>query len=521
MIEHWLKRYTSATDSLLHPAAIADIPMVQIDSNQRHRIPTAILLWYLRRAVQLTVAVQTHVQSLLLEAGQRGHGFDGVINGKPVWAYVYQFLFVRAYSVLPTKLHPTTFMSVNLAGYMGAVVKLAYQVQVLGHPVEEVIRQRQAHQNFQWVLKHLDSENRTDLSMSDLMKSINQMPLPKLSPADVNLSHQFAVHSKIPKQHRTLLHTAVMNNHSVLIKQLLKHPQATLKQDYWARTALHIAEIFSLTEIAEALKIHFTSQTDIQDGFGRTSDGIRRWKDTLHQSAIEPANGIPASGWSDHRIESKGSVQEIDEINYQDCSMNHLIQAYISCLKPVIIRGCPDIQTLRQRWTKAFIEHNYGSLNVEVGDIPYGSSLGRCSQIMSLSDHLGDGSSYAFCQLNPKEHGSLINGLPIPSLFSRFPVVQQQFYHGLAGTGAPMHMHVDAWNALVHGTKRWRISPPFQGVYSATPVQQHSEGPQHHTMEFTQSAGDIVYIPKYWAHEVYNLQENIGYATEFLNPYSV
>lgn len=172
MIEQWLHRYGSSPQGLLNPQALLDIPIVNAAMEQPHRIPTAILLWYLRRTVPISLAVQSQVQSLLLEAGRRGHSFDGLINGKPLWAYVYQFRFVRVYSVLPQRSHPTAFMTVNLSGYLGTVIKLAYQVQVLNISIEDVIQQRQAHQNFQFVLNNLSSDNRSQLSIPDLMNAI-------------------------------------------------------------------------------------------------------------------------------------------------------------------------------------------------------------------------------------------------------------------------------------------------------------------------------------------------------------
>lgn len=35
-----------------------------------------------------------------------------------------------------------------------------------------------------------------------------------------------------------------------------------------------------------------------------------------------------------------------------------------------------------------------------------------------------------------------------------------QFYLGPAGSGAPMHFHRGAWNALIHGRKHWLVQPP-------------------------------------------------------------
>ena len=84
-----------------------------------------------------------------------------------------------------------------------------------------------------------------------------------------------------------------------------------------------------------------------------------------------------------------------------------------------------------------------------------------------------------------------------------------------------MHYHVDAWNALAHGKKRWFLYPPMEGMYSAKPISYWMEQGYKHAkpLEFVQDAGDIVYIPRYWSHAVFNLQESVGVAVEFAHPY--
>ena len=51
-----------------------------------------------------------------------------------------------------------------------------------------------------------------------------------------------------------------------------------------------------------------------------------------------------------------------------------------------------------------------------------------------------------------------------------------QWYIGPAGSGAPMHFHGDAWNALAHGRKLWLLLPPAEALYSAEPISTWLEG---------------------------------------------
>ena len=61
-----------------------------------------------------------------------------------------------------------------------------------------------------------------------------------------------------------------------------------------------------------------------------------------------------------------------------------------------------------------------------------------------------------------------------------------QWYIGPAGSGAPMHFHGDAWNALAHGRKRWLLLPPAEALYSAQPISTWLEDALKH---FEDAAG--------------------------------
>jgi len=142
-----------------------------------------------------------------------------------------------------------------------------------------------------------------------------------------------------------------------------------------------------------------------------------------------------------------------------------------------------------------------------------------------------------------------------------FPLHAAQFFLGPAGSGAPWHFHSDAFNALAHGTKRWFVTPPGsdQNSFSkgdgicrqlmiitiyghitldSTPSPGNSfskfkvpaaewirqrEGAtgkpvplgQDPVLECHQQAGDLIFIPRDWAHSTINLQESVGIAAEF------
>ena len=262
----------------------------------------------------------------------------------------------------------------------------------------------------------------------------------------------------------------------------------------------------------------------VKDGFGRTIAEVKKWKTTRVSSSSRNEGRDEYGGWNPHTEKDLYTTRcDIDIVDGSTLSWESFVKDYASCLKPVLIRGGAYSQVLQKKWNRKRFIQNFHSLKVDAGDIPYGRTLGRVSRTASIQQHYKSTKDYIFCQLQPDKHRSLLGDIPKHPLFDRFPSIQTQFYLGKAKMGAPMHMHIDAWNILVYGQKRWFIMPPFQGYYSAQPIMEwfEAEYPKIHVLECMQEAGDILYIPKYWSHAVLNTRESIGCAREFLNPYAV
>ena len=77
-----------------------------------------------------------------------------------------------------------------------------------------------------------------------------------------------------------------------------------------------------------------------------------------------------------------------------------------------------------------------------------------------------------------------------------------------------------AWNALVYGRKQWYLLPPPHAVYSIDHplawVKDSLPSLSAHVLECVQEQGDVIYVPELWGHGVVNLEESIGFASEFL-----
>jgi hypothetical protein len=96
-----------------------------------------------------------------------------------------------------------------------------------------------------------------------------------------------------------------------------------------------------------------------------------------------------------------------------------------------------------------------------------------------------------------------------------------EFSIGPAGSGSHPHVHAGAWNALVHGRKRWILWAPsvlkehavnvsMPALEFFTEILPKMSERSEQLYEFIQEAGEIVYIPDHWGHAVLNLEPSVG-----------
>lgn len=100
------------------------------------------------------------------------------------------------------------------------------------------------------------------------------------------------------------------------------------------------------------------------------------------------------------------------------------------------------------------------------------------------------------------------------------------YYLGGRDSGAPFHIHSDAINMLISGTKKWWVVTPGSAVWSRRHIREYAEerkgGPWRgdgagkdsmdfaygdRPMECVQRAGDMVYVPGDWGHAAMNLED--------------
>lgn len=517
-IVKWVNAIQMDSQFVWTSAAINTIPVVKTDP----RIPTALMLFYLRRQVPISVEWQQRFVELMTAAFKSGHVATGIINRKPVWFYILQHRWAQLYPLLRLPAQPILAGSIQLAGFFGALVKSALNVQVNQQSVADVVKFRQAHHDFRSILYKLSQNSTSQVSIALLMDAINDEPFPPLREIDIRTPYQIGIHPKLPKLGRFLIHEAILNGHKNLFQAIYAHhPKALMQKDNWSRTPLHLMAVLNQMDEASSLSVSEMIQ-NMKDGFGRTAADIQTWKESLVQTASPASLSSDNGGWDSSLLERhRGSKQEIDIVDYSELPWAQFQKQYAACGKPVLIRGVPNVEVLKRKWTRASFERRFAKLPVEIGDIPYAKSLGREGRITSFEQYRESTGNYAFVQLHPKQHAELLNDIPQLGYLSKLVGVHTQFYQGVAGTGAPMHLHIDAWNCLVYGEKRWFLMPPFKGVYSALTAMEwvDSQLSSISAIECVQKEGDVLYVPKYWSHAVLNTKESIGIAREFINPY--
>ena len=107
------------------------------------------------------------------------------------------------------------------------------------------------------------------------------------------------------------------------------------------------------------------------------------------------------------------------------------------------------------------------------------------------------------------------------------PLQAHQLALGPAGSGSPLHFHEDAVNALIYGLKAWDLLPPARTAFSIAPpwcpAAEAAGGGVAHAgcrpppaggVRCVQVPGDLMYVPRRWAHSTVNLADGVAIAVE-------
>lgn len=212
--------------------------------------------------------------------------------------------------------------------------------------------------------------------------------------------------------------------------------------------------------------------------------------------------------------------------------------------EPILMRGVlkhydPELVS---GWNIKQFVGDHGHVMVTVGAVPYAAAFDLKSSKMTLREYyeryMLDSDSpplYVFdhdADVNRRGYDAFVAILrdmfPIPELIAdpddAGGLDDIHFSLGRPESGAPLHIHADAVNAVVKGRKRWFVYTPARTLYSRKPIQEwldtdyKSLKEEEKPLECVQNAGDMVYVPLDWGHAVVNENEDtFGYALELLN----
>ena len=340
---------------------------------------------------------------------------------------------------------------------------------------------------------------------------------------------------------RTPAHVAASYGHAEVLQLLKKAGGDFSLKDKYGISPGYVAEIPGPI-----------SADDAEKYLGIIQRVPRKIKRVLHPESHGewPSNG----GWGEERMEGweEDMSCDVDQYFADEISGTEIFEKYIAANSPVLIRGLIDKWPAVDEYTKEGLLDGYKDMKVHVSSIPYSGKFGGSGETdMDLSEYIEQMVEHR--TVGGAHPWYVFRGHPIPKVsekpnsltrhdicptpeamtyaFQRIPgakssersdlFVNAQWALGGEGTGAPVHFHNTAWNALVYGAKRWIIYPPHDMMMSSKQILDYFETDMQEYIKrgingrgCTQVAGDVMIIPESWAHGVLNIQESVAVATE-------
>lgn len=351
----------------------------------------------------------------------------------------------------------------------------------------------------------------------------------------------------------TPMHIAAVCRNTRLIKPLIAKGYSPEIRDRWGRTPLDTAclQTWSDVELAAA--------------FGASAPAACKASGVLPLGARKPAGeklfeytgagGGYASPASTMAIPPRCDLDVVEGMSTAE--FQHM---YVSARRPVVIRGemkGPRWDKLRTMWSKENVGRAHPGMKLKGCPQCEGHAMDMVEKILvrasflypqidglvesgetftvqeyldrMLVDSAGDDGITLVNSVKPSDkdfdgvNSSLADSIVYPEVFDdeNMRVTSPQWLLAPPNTGAPIHFHGNAINALVHGRKLWTFLPPQHSLYSTKHISKwiNEDYPALHgagkTLQCIQEPGDILFVPDGWAHGVVNLAESVGYALGF------
>lgn len=227
-----------------------------------------------------------------------------------------------------------------------------------------------------------------------------------------------------------------------------------------------------------------------------------------------------------HKLPETIDIEKVDQI-----SARTFKEEYFNPRKPVLIKNGIENWDLMCKCSVSDLNQMLASENCTVVNHSRVASSKLICSVSEYFEKYPEQSAFTYQILdheNDKEIPKILSTIPLPNTYFNLDdvIVCSMTYSYTAGGVLP-HIHYDAFNFLRSGAKRWVLfdaNPEthpdahqlLQGFYEKYPAGTHSKDWFAHELgnmreqgikvyDFEQHAGDIVYLPAYFAHTVLNL----------------
>ncbi len=210
---------------------------------------------------------------------------------------------------------------------------------------------------------------------------------------------------------------------------------------------------------------------------------------------------------------------------------------------PLVIQGA--LKRARRKWTDRWLLNRFGDDDCQVSmdsrtAQPDFATRVRWSEYLDQMEESeeGDDAGYLFHSVPGSEEAEdLLDDLDIPQVILDLgEPSMHRFFAGPERSGTLPHFHTHAVNALTRGRKRWAIYIGVNPAVTRALVHESMRGfgsgsqaagwfetecevlrdrPRVRLWEFSQEAGDLVFIPGGFIHAVVNLEPVLGFTVEF------
>jgi len=230
-----------------------------------------------------------------------------------------------------------------------------------------------------------------------------------------------------------------------------------------------------------------------------------------------------------------GSRLNIEEVPARDVTHEYFMENYFNPRTPVVLKHASSNWAFMQKWTQDYLTANLGDFKCTVvrdSRPSYAKEKCLLKEYFQNYSHL---STMTFEPFDPENQRlpRFLEDIPLPNpFFSKNDIRAFFFFHANETGGSLPHCHMDAFNLLQKGTKRWVLydadpdmAPKgwevLKRCHEEYSAGTHSkdwfvEGPEEvrkegvTVYECQQEAGDIVFVPEHFSHAVLNLSETQG-----------